>query len=145
MKTTMVLSAALLLSACANLKIQMHASKILNPDINGVYSPVAVRVFELKNNLAFEEGDFDALFNKPHQSLGRSLLKINDYTLFPGQQLRLEQPLIDGVRYIAVAAAFRTLPSIPWKVSVQVYKTNFYINKQFKIHLGENGLSLEEG
>ncbi len=66
-----------LLAACAGgppkpavAKAQLVVASDVNPDAEGRASPVVVRVYQLKEEGAFNSADFFALFDKEQETLG---------------------------------------------------------------------------
>lgn len=143
MKTTAVVCAALMLSACASLKITIHAAPGINPNSAGVSAPIRVKLFELGSRKAFDEADYDYLFNQQGQHFDTDVLKIDEFSLFPGQQLSVQRPLVNGATAIGVVAAYTVIPRLPWKACIEVSEQDFYIDKQLHIVLSEKGLLIK--
>ena len=57
--------------AKTHLNVAAHGN--VNPDDNGRPSPVVLRVYQLKDDAAFKDAEFFALFDKEQATLGASL------------------------------------------------------------------------
>ena len=77
-KTLAAIATLLLLAGCSTLSpyskltkldLKLTASDRLNPDLHGRPSPIVLRLLELKNPVAFENGDFFSLYERPKESL----------------------------------------------------------------------------
>lgn len=78
--TLAMLASLLVLGGCSalspyskltKLDLELHGSDRLNPDLNGRPSPIVLRLLELKHPVAFENGDFFALYQRPKEVRAR--------------------------------------------------------------------------
>jgi type VI secretion system protein VasD len=139
---------AVLLAACGGpppkkppvlMQATLAVAADVNPDAAGRASPVVVRLFELKNLDAFGSADFFALSERGKETLGAELLATDEIVLRPGEQRRLERPLHDDTRFVAVVAAFRDLDRARWRASVPVRPPG---PMPVTIHLGRRDISI---
>ena len=121
-KLFLTLSLITLLGACGSNQPQptsvmgyIQSSSVLNPDINGGYRPVNIKVYYLKNNELFSQANFADLYRYPDKALGDSILHISSHQLLPGQSIELNEQVPDGLKHIAVVAAFRSIDDAAWK------------------------------
>ncbi len=91
------------------------AAPDVNPDNEGHASPIVVRVYELKEEGAFNNADYFALVDKEQETLGTSLVSREEYELQPGDMRTLELKVPPEARYLAVAAGYRDIRSAHWK------------------------------
>jgi type VI secretion system protein VasD len=87
-----------------------------NPDSKGRASPIVVRVYQLKEEGAFANAEFFALFDKEQETLGASVVAREEYDLRPGETRQLELKLAPEARFVGAAAAFRDIRNAKWKV-----------------------------
>src|SRR5271155_5434729 len=89
-RTLRTIPIALLMISCATLtacksappkppkpqvvKLIVSASTDVNPDALGRPSPVVVRIYQLKDDAAFKDADFFALYDKEQPTLAASLI-----------------------------------------------------------------------
>ena len=78
------------LAACSKTKtevtmrVDVVASKDLNPNSRGQPAPVVVRIYALKSEDLFNGADFFTLWDKEKQVLGGDLLTRREYEVQPG-------------------------------------------------------------
>ena len=70
-----VLLALLLLNGCSSPRIGLEVASLpnVNPDSSSRPSPVIVKIYEMRNDMAFRQGDFQTLFMEPMKVLGADL------------------------------------------------------------------------
>ncbi|WP_338497236.1 type VI secretion system lipoprotein TssJ [Pseudomonas sp. WP18] len=119
----------LLLSGCAvwspfstmtKLNLTLAASDQLNPDLNGRPSPVVVRLFELRQPVAFENADFFSLYERARETLSPDLVDSEELELRPGDSVELRLGLTGDGRYVGLLAAYRDLPHARWRYTLPV-------------------------
>jgi len=87
-----------------------------NPDATGRPSPVIVRVYQLKDDAAFTDADFFALFDQEQATLGPSLVGREEFVMEPGAAQNLEYPVAQDASFVGVVAAFRDIRNAEWRV-----------------------------
>jgi type VI secretion system protein VasD len=107
-----------LLGGCAKPAIDLAVASQtnVNPDHTGRPSPVIVKVFEMRSDLAFNQADFRPLFESPVKVLGADLLAMDEMVLVPGEARRIEYAPVFGTMYLGVVAGFRQLDRAVWRV-----------------------------
>ena len=121
-KLFVVIASATLLIACGSNQPQsmlvdgyIQSSSVLNPDIKGGYRPVNVKVFYLKSDELFSQASFADLYRYPDKALGDTILHMSSHQLLPSQTIELDEQIPNGLKYIAVVAAFRSIDDANWK------------------------------
>jgi type VI secretion system protein VasD len=87
----------------------------VNPDVAGRPSPIVVRVYQLKEEGAFNSANYYALMDKEQETLGQSLVSREEYELQPGTTRELQLKIPPESRYLAAVAAYRNLNDSRWK------------------------------
>jgi type VI secretion system protein VasD len=85
----------------------LAAERNVNPDRSGRPSPVQVRVYQLKAAMAFQDSQFDPLYDDDKKVLGEAFVTRDDFTLAPGEKKTLEVSLAADTRFVGVVAVFR--------------------------------------
>lgn len=98
--------------------IELRASKQINPNNWNESSPVAVQLYQLRDNKLFEAGSFGELYNRANDILGNDLIAQQQLILQPGERYRLTQILSPDTQYIGIVAAFRDVSGNDWRTSV---------------------------
>lgn len=121
--------AAVLLSACASsgapaVKEQSKLDFTIraSADVNSTgkrASPLQVRIYELKSDLAFQDADFLTLQTGDKILLGGDLLARDEYILRPGASQAIRRKSSPDAVAIGVLAAYHDLPNAIWRA---VYK-----------------------
>ena len=93
----------------------IQAMTVLNPDVNGEYRPVNVKVYYLKSEKEFSQASFKDLYQHPDKALGGSVLHVSSHQLLPGQTTELSEKVPQGMKYIGAVAAFRHIQDAKWK------------------------------
>jgi type VI secretion system protein VasD len=87
----------------------------LNPDYGGRPSPLVVRLYELKNTVAFENADFFALYEGDVGALEADLINREEFQIKPGEQKEIERKLDPETAYLGVLAAYRDIDNAVWR------------------------------
>lgn len=96
-------------------KAAIVVSADVNPDSGGRPSPVVVRLYQLKEEGAFNGASFFDLMDKEQAALGPSLESREEYELLPGQTRELVLKIPPEARYLGAVAAYRDLNNSKWK------------------------------
>ena len=97
--TLAMLASLLVLGGCSalspyskltKLDLELHGSDRLNPDLNGRPSPIVLRLLELRHPVAFENGDFFALYQRPKEALAPDPVTSEELELRPGESRELK-------------------------------------------------------
>jgi type VI secretion system protein VasD len=96
-------------------KAAIVVSADVNPDSAGRASPIVVRLYQLKEEGAFNGASYFALADKEQATLGTSLESREEYELQPGQTKELVLKIPPEARYLGAVAAYRDLNNSKWK------------------------------
>lgn len=88
----------------------------VNPDHSGRPSPVIVKMYELRNDLAFKQADFNSLFDMPIQVLGADLVAADEIVFIPGEARRILYHPNENTRFVGIVAGFRQLDRALWRI-----------------------------
>jgi type VI secretion system protein VasD len=86
-----------------------------NPDRSGQPATVAVRLFQLKSNAAFERADVFALTEREQQTLGADGLGSEEFVIKPGESRTITRELKPGAQFIGTAVLFRDIDRARWR------------------------------
>ncbi len=96
-------------------KMRLEATERINPDSAGQALPTVVRLYQLKEIIRVEESDFTAIWETPKESLGPDLLKVQEFTLFPGQSQAVDVSLGPDTKFVVGVAIFRRPTGSQWR------------------------------
>jgi type VI secretion system protein VasD len=96
-------------------KAAIVVSADVNPDSAGRPSPIVVRLYQLKEEGAFNAASYFSLWDKEQSALGPSLESREEYELQPGQARELILKIPPEARYLGAVAAYRDLNNSRWK------------------------------
>jgi type VI secretion system protein VasD len=124
--TVATLACAFALSACASsgepkpkepirLDMRVNALPDVNPDDRGRAAPIVVRIYELKNDGAFNTADFFTLQTQDKTVLGDDIVKRDELQLRPGEHQTLVRRPDPATTTVGVIAAYRDLPNAVWR------------------------------
>ena len=91
-----------------------------NPDASGQGATVAVRLFQLKSNAAFERADVFAVTEREQQTLGTDGLGSEEFVIKPGETRTITRELKPGAQFIGTAVLFRDVDRARWRGIVPV-------------------------
>ncbi len=113
---------ALLLGGCSffsgwfghhqsTVSIDVHVSPQINPNAQGLATPVEWRIYQLSRRDYFDQADFLLLFDDDLAVLKGSLLNRRlPGSALPGTKDTVTLPLAQGAQYLAVMVAFANYP-----------------------------------
>jgi type VI secretion system protein VasD len=140
------------LAACAtpppkpvSVKVTLTASADVNPDAQNRPSPIVVRIYQLKDDGAFKDADFFALYDKEAATLAAALVSRMEFELTPGQTLTTDYPVSPDTKFIGVAAAYRDIYNAQWHAqagSAEKGVTGLIKDDKLKILIGRASVSL---
>lgn len=105
-------------------------------------NPIAVKVFELKDNGMFLAADADALMDKPEKTLGKTYVDHDEYVLRPDEfkfvRFHTVKP---ATHFIAVVAAYQDIHSVNWKAVWRIEPTGG--RYPLLVSLDEHGVTIK--
>jgi type VI secretion system protein VasD len=96
-------------------KMRLEAGERINLDPQGEALPTVVRLYQTKEIIRVEEADFSDIWEKPEETLGPDLVKVQEFTLFPGKNATAEVSLGPDTRYVVGVAIFRLPTGNQWR------------------------------
>jgi type VI secretion system protein VasD len=99
-------------------KLNIVASADVNPDSQNRPSPIVVRVYLLKDDAAFKDAEFFALYDKEQATLGAALVSRQEFELAPGEHRALDLELSPDARFVGAAAAYRDIRNADWRAQI---------------------------
>jgi type VI secretion system protein VasD len=143
-------SIALGLHGCASApkptpaKAALVATADINPDIEGRPAPIVVRIYELKEEGAFNSADYFRLIDNEQQTLGPSLVAREEYELQPGESRTWDLKIPPEARFVAAAAGFRDLSNSHWRALIPTPKKGWR-TKKLTISVSKSAVNIAVG
>lgn len=112
------------ISACSLLKsnkgeeveLQINVAEQVNPDELGRSSPVVIRLYELKKNVAIEGLEFFSVYDQTEADFKAAVISMKEFQVNPGQLLQ-QMVLTDvSTTHLMLVAAFKDIDNSQWKV-----------------------------
>lgn len=97
------------------LEIFLQASEQLNPNAGGQSMPVEVRVLLLRDRQLFDQLDFETVWQRAAEALGRELLQSVSFTAYPGKLEIFPLRSHREASYVALVAIFRESRDRRWQ------------------------------
>ena len=146
-KKMLMVCLLLLLAGCAQLRTSIVTTADMNKDINGQPSPIVVKIYELSQADAFNQGNFFTLFDSPQTALQSQLLNTREVVLAPAETKHVWLSLNPQTRYVGIVAGYRQLNNTTWRavISVPAQKSTQYMGLGLDISLSASGVSVREG
>jgi type VI secretion system protein VasD len=98
-----------------NIKLNITASADVNPDAQNRPSPIVIRIYQLKDDAAFKDADYFALYDKEEATLAAALVSRVEFELAPGEKKTVDFSLSPDTRFVGVAAAYRDIRNAQWR------------------------------
>jgi type VI secretion system VasD/TssJ family lipoprotein len=102
-------------AASRSLRLSIQAGRSLNTDKLQGSASLALRVYVLRDDQAFQRASFDSLYDNDEATLGTALLRRETLHLRPGETRELVLALAGEARLVAVFAAYRELERAQWR------------------------------
>jgi type VI secretion system protein VasD len=102
--------------AAEPIELTITSGDKLNPDDEGHPLPAAVRVYQLKAPAKMDAAEFDQVYRREKETLGEDLLRVDEFTLAPGDRLHRQVPRESAARAIAAVVLFRRPSGVHWRV-----------------------------
>jgi type VI secretion system VasD/TssJ family lipoprotein len=102
-------------TASRSLRLSIQAERSLNTDKMQGSASLALRVYVLRDDQAFQRASFDSLYDNDEATLGAALLRRETLHLRPGEARELVLALTGEARLVAVFAAYRELERAQWR------------------------------
>ncbi|KXF83496.1 type VI secretion system lipoprotein TssJ [Enterovibrio coralii] len=88
-------------------KIDVEAASNINPNVDGLPSPVEVRVYQLKDSEAFNQTDFIQIYNDDQGALKADLLSKRYLpSVLPGKTTSEIIPVSAETKFVGIVVAF---------------------------------------
>ena len=128
MRTLVPLAALLVAAACGSaprakepcrvaqpVRLVFRASEHVNPDEQGRSLASVVRIYLLKDVLRLENAEFEDIWLRAQDTLGEDLVKVDELTVFPDQELERTVEVPADVSYLIGVALFRKPAGVSWR------------------------------
>lgn len=98
-----------------SLRLTIQAERTLNTDRMQGSASLALRIYVLRDDQAFQRASFDSLYDNDEATLGPALLRRETLHLRPGETRELVLALSAEAGMVAVFAAYRELERAQWR------------------------------
>lgn len=98
-------------------QISLNVQGNINPAKDGTARPVAIRIYELKSDTAFNTSGYFSVFNDYKATLDSEYLDSEKIQLVPNMKRKFDKPLHIDTRYVGVVSAFRDLEHSQWRAA----------------------------
>lgn len=120
----------------SNIDITLKAAEDMNIDQSGTPTPVVVRFYELTDIQDFRKVDFATLYNNEQASIGKHIVKRDEFELKPGDIHEIDRVAKRNTRYIGILAAYNDVDNAKWRAIISIHKDG----TDLVIHLGKTGI-----
>lgn len=102
------------------LRLALQADRSLNTDRLQASAALALRLYVLRDDKAFQRAGFDQLYDSDEATLGPALLHVERLHLRPGETREVEFALPRDARLVAVFAAYREIDRAQWRSVLEI-------------------------
>jgi type VI secretion system protein VasD len=96
-------------------RLELESSDRLNPDERGRSLPTALRVYQLTELSQMEHSAFDDIWERAKETLGATLVKSDEFTIYPGQVAVKRFKRDSKADFLVGVAVFRTPIGGSWR------------------------------
>ncbi|WP_321888925.1 type VI secretion system lipoprotein TssJ [Paraburkholderia bannensis] len=139
---TVAATQAIFVSKVTQMNLAVAARGALNPDSLGASLPVVLRVYQLKDDTPFATATYTQLLSGSDTLKAASLWSC-DFTIGPGQTLKISEPIADEANFVGVVAFFRDTADAEW--SVLIPKSQWKKTDPVKLIASDRNLVLDVG
>ena len=137
MRFFLAISCLLFVTSCSKrMEIRVKAHENLNQGY-----PVVLRVYQLKNDTNFQHATIQSFWLNDRQVLGEELVDKKEYSLQPGQVIKLKVNIEDETKFIGACADFNQPDMDGWRGIRSLASLK---GKEVWIVCGENKLQIVE-
>lgn len=113
-------------NATNDVPLRIVASRDLNTDDHNHAFSVVVRIYQLKQNSAFQQAFYNIFLDpdKEKTTFGADVIAIKEITLIPGQTFINTEKISAAANYIGIATLFHAPASARWKLTFPTEKLN---------------------
>lgn len=106
--------------------LSMSATNDVNPTVDNVGAPIALRIYQLSSTANFNAAEFFPLYNADAATLKTDLVHREDFLLAPGATHTETIKPDASVKAIAIFAAYRDFQHAAWRATADIEpnKTN---------------------
>ena len=131
-----------------SIALKIQADKLLNTDADHQPFSVIVRIYQLKQNSAFQQAFYDMFLDpqKEKQAFGSDVIAEKEIILIPGQTFTDTEKLDASADYLGIVALFQHPSTKKWKLTFptkNLYKTGISMGLNACSITVSSGLTLE--
>jgi len=124
-----------------NIDISIKTTKDVNLDAQGNPSPIVVRLYELTTAVEFRKAGYDALFNNDQATLGKDMLRRDEYEIKPEQTRIIARKSKENTKYLGLLAAYHDTTNIKWRALISLNSSG---NADMKLLLEKTGFTVPQ-
>lgn len=128
-----------------DLKMEFIVEAGINPDEQGVGSPLFLRMYQLKSTNMIDKADFIDLYEQDKKTLGADLVgEVQRLNRFKPGENRVEQFVLDqNTKFVALYAEFLDFKESKFKLVIPVVTNNVFKNSAV-IRISGNEIGLND-
>jgi type VI secretion system protein VasD len=120
-----------LLAGCASgpeaYTIRVKGEPSLNPNSQGLSTPVNVRIYQLTDRSSFDAADFDSLWEEGEVLLAEKLVDVSEHVVTTTQDMTdIVLVASEETRFIGIVGLFNQLEE-PWRVCIPVEEAEDWV------------------
>lgn len=123
-KKVLIITVVIALTGCGLLKggkgeeveLRINVAEQVNPDKLGRSSPIVIRLYELKKEVATDSLDFFSVYDQTGPEFKAAVSSMKEFQVNPGQAI-VQTVLTDvSTKHLMIVAAFKDIDNSQWKV-----------------------------
>ncbi|HCV05466.1 type VI secretion system lipoprotein TssJ [Pseudoalteromonas sp. APAL1] len=105
------------LTGCMSTKVALDITATDNLNLNQYDEalPVVLRVYQLSDIQSFKTATFEDLWKSDKSVLSNTLITVEEKTINPAEQTKIEFEQAENARFVAIVALFRDRQGNKWK------------------------------
>lgn len=140
---TMLFIASSLFSCTATqVKLDVSATDNLNLNTFDEALPVVLKIYQLSDVQGFKNATFEELWKTDKSVLANSLITVEEITVNPSEELRINFDQAKEAKYVAVFALFRNRSDDNWRVYHELDTGTVQLSTSLDVLLTSNAIKL---
>lgn len=125
-------------------ELKMNFTTTTDLNTNGKNSlPIAVRIYQLKNQESFLHATFRELWKDDKRVLANDLLEFKEIKINPASIVFVNLAINHATRFLGIIAIFRNPEHAQWRVLKRISSHYYYLPTTLHVQLSGNTLQVD--
>ncbi len=136
------IASSLFSCTATQVKLDVSATDNLNLNTFDEALPVVLKIYQLSDVQGFKNATFEELWKTDKSVLANSLITVEEITVNPSEELRINFDQAKEAKYVAVFALFRNRSDDNWRVYHELDTGTVQLSTSLDVLLTSNAIKL---